>query len=59
MTYLIANAIRREDAIIMANKSKFLKAHSSSGHKKAIEELLMDPTLRSQLADVKAAAEVC
>jgi protein pelota len=58
MTFMLETAVRREDAVIIANKSKFLKSHASSGHKKAIEEMLMDPSLRGQLSDVKAADEV-
>lgn len=50
-------AIRADDRVILENKSKFLKAHSSSGHKRAIEEILEDETFSKLLADVKAAGE--
>ena len=35
-----------------------MKSHTSSGHKKAIDELLGNPEFRNQLFDVKAADEV-
>jgi stalled ribosome rescue protein Dom34 len=35
-----------------------LKAHTSSGHKRAVDELLGNPDFRTQLGDVRAADEV-
>jgi protein pelota len=58
MKFLLETATRVGDVAILKQKSKFLKAHASSGYKKAIDELLGDAALRSQLADVKAADEV-
>lgn len=49
---------RRGDAVLLQNKSKFVRTHASSGYKRAIEELLGNAELRGQLADVRAAREV-
>lgn len=58
MAFLLEVAERRGDTEFLRNKSKFIKTHASSGHKKSIEEMLADPALRGQLGDVKAANEV-
>lgn len=58
MKYLLAKAIRVGDMEFVKQKSKFLKAHTSSGYKKAIEELLGNPEFSQQLLAVKAADEV-
>ena len=58
MKYLLAKAIRVGDMEFVKQKSKFLKAHTSSGYKKAIEELLGNPEFSQQLQAVKAADEV-
>ena len=42
MKYLTEKAVRVGDVQLTKQKSKFLKAHTSSGHKRAIEELLGD-----------------
>ena len=42
----------------MNDRSKILKVHSSSGYKRAVEELLGDTELRTQLENVRAAGEV-
>ena len=58
MTFLLEAAERRGDVEFLRNKSKFIRTHASSGHKKSIEEMLGDPAVRGQLGDVKAADEV-
>ena len=40
MKYLTERAVRAGDSQLIKQKSKFLKAHTSSGHKQAIDELL-------------------
>ena len=40
MKYLTEKAVRVGDVQLIKQKSKFLKTHTSSGHKRAIEELL-------------------
>ena len=46
------------DDKFLKHKSKFLRAHASSGHKKAIDEMLSDEGVVTQMGDVKAAKEV-
>jgi hypothetical protein len=55
---MLDTAERREHTYILHNKSKFIKAYASSGFKNAVEELLGNVELRTQLADVRAADEV-
>ncbi|KAJ2701964.1 Translation factor pelota [Coemansia sp. IMI 203386] len=56
--YMMSQAVKAEDKAIIENKSKFLRVHTSSGHKGALEEVMRDPQIRSRLADTKATQEV-
>lgn len=58
MRYLHDRSVREEDTAIIKNKGKFLRAPTTSGHRKAIEEMLASPDLLRQLSNVKAADEV-
>ena len=58
LKYTIDRAVKEETPQIFRNKSKFLKVHSSSGYKNAIEELLSTPETLSLLSDVKAVDEM-
>ena len=58
LEFMLETATKRGDLHILKNRSQFLCAHATSGHKKAIEEMLADPSLTAQLNDVKAAKEV-
>lgn len=58
MRFLIDHATRVGDTPFLKQRSKFIKAHTSSGFKRAIDELLGDPDFQSRLGDVKAADEV-
>jgi len=51
-------AVRADDRMFVKQLSKFLRTHASSGHKKAIDEMLAQPEVASQMGDVKAAKEV-
>ncbi|KAF1320372.1 Mrna surveillance protein pelota, partial [Globisporangium splendens] len=51
--FMIEQAIRQDDKLIMENKNKFILCHSSSGHKHALDEVLNDP-----VADTKAVEDV-
>jgi protein pelota len=55
--YLLEEAVRTDEKVILENKSKFLLLHASSGHKASIKEILQDHTMISKLADTKAATE--
>ena len=58
MKFLTAKAVRVGDMEFIKQKSKFLKAHTSSGYRRAIDELLGNPDFSAQLNNVKAADEV-
>ncbi|KAJ2863026.1 Translation factor pelota [Coemansia erecta] len=55
--YMMAQAVKSEDKTIIANKAKFLRVHTSSGHKGALEEVMRDPQIKAQLADTKSAQD--
>jgi len=56
--YVKDRAVRGDDRMFVKQLSKFLRTHASSGHKKAIDEMLAQPEVASQMGDVKAAKEV-
>ena len=56
--YMQEQAVRREDKVLLEHKSKFLLCRASSGHKHALEEVLSDPTILSQMTETKVAKEV-
>jgi len=56
--YMIQEAIRCDNKVILDNKSKFLLVHSSSGFKHSLKEVLMDPAVVAKMADTKALSEV-
>ena len=58
LEYVFATAVKTDNKVLLENKSKFIAAHSSSGFKHALKELLQDPAIQSKLADTKAAEEV-
>ena len=58
LDYMIQQAIKTDNKVILENKSKFLLVHSSSGFKHSLKEVLQDPVIQSKLADTKAAGEV-
>ncbi len=58
MTYLTEKAVKNGETALLKQRAKFLLCHASSGYKNAIEEMLGDPAIQNQLADVKAASEV-
>ncbi|KAJ1665112.1 Translation factor pelota [Coemansia sp. RSA 1813] len=55
--YMMAQAVKSDDKIIMGNKAKFLRVHTSSGHKGALEEVMRDPQIKARLADTKSAQD--
>ena len=56
--YLKERALGVEDSGFVKNLSKFVRAHASSGHKKAVDEMLAQPEVAAQVGDVKAAKDV-
>lgn len=58
MQYFIDRAVRSDNTLFIQNKSKFVKAHTTSGHKHAIDEIFLDPAVSGKLGEVKAVQEV-
>ncbi|XP_067205644.1 protein pelota isoform X2 [Linepithema humile] len=58
MDYMIQQAVKSDNKIILENKSKFLLVHTSSGFKHSLKEILADPAVVSRISDTKAAGEV-
>eukprot|EP01116_Phalansterium_solitarium_P002052 TRINITY_DN11903_c0_g1_i1.p1 TRINITY_DN11903_c0_g1~~TRINITY_DN11903_c0_g1_i1.p1 ORF type:complete len:388 (-),score=185.01 TRINITY_DN11903_c0_g1_i1:603-1766(-) len=56
--YMNAEAVRQDIKVLFENKAKFMLCHSSSAHKHALKEILMDPAMMSRLSDTKAAGEM-
>ncbi len=56
--YMMLEATRRELRGLIENKSKIILAHSSSGYKHSLKEILSAPTVMVQIKDTKAAKEV-
>ncbi|CAL4104889.1 unnamed protein product [Meganyctiphanes norvegica] len=55
--YMLKTAVQTDNKLIMENKSKFLRVHSSSGFKHSLREVLDDSSVTARLADTKAAGE--
>ncbi|XP_022700631.1 protein pelota-like isoform X2 [Varroa jacobsoni] len=56
--YIMTTAAQQDCKQFLDNKGKFVLAHSSSGFKAALRDVLEDPTVQAKLADTKAANEV-
>jgi protein pelota len=56
--HLFQVAVQRDLKAIMENKGKSIVAHSSSGHKHALREVLSDPTVASKISETKAFNDV-
>ncbi|XP_046418317.1 protein pelota [Neodiprion fabricii] len=58
MEFMIQEAVRTDNKVILDNKAKFMLVHASSGFKHSLREVLADPAVVSRVADTKAAGEV-
>jgi len=58
MDYMIQQAVKSDNKVILENKSKFLLVHASSGFKHSLKEVLADSAVVSRISDTKAAGEV-
>jgi protein pelota len=56
--YMNTEAVRRDDRVIIENKSKFVLVKASNGHKYALEEVFSDPAIMARMDDTKVAKEV-
>lgn len=55
--YMMKEAQKREDKVLLEHKSKFVLCRASSGHKHALDEVFADASIQSRLADTKYALE--
>ena len=51
-------AARAQEKVLLKNRTKFMLCHASSGHKRALSEVLAQPAVAAQVADTKAGDEV-
>lgn len=56
--YMMQQAVKLDQKVLIENKSKFLLVHSSSGFKHSLKEVLSEPVVMAKLSDTKAAGEV-
>ncbi|KAI7866609.1 hypothetical protein BDF14DRAFT_1727975 [Spinellus fusiger] len=56
--YMVDQAVKTENKVILENRYKFILIHCSSGHKHALNEVMQDASVLAKLADTKAAREV-
>lgn len=56
--YMIQQATKLDQKIIIDNKSKFMLVHASSGFKHSLKEVLQDAAVVAKMSDTKAAGEV-
>lgn len=56
--YMIQQAVKTDNKVILDNKSKFMLVHASSGFKHSLKEVLQDPGVLNKMSDTKAAGEV-
>ncbi|KAI9026164.1 hypothetical protein DFJ74DRAFT_28890 [Hyaloraphidium curvatum] len=55
--YILSEATRTDNRLVLENRSKFVLVHCSSGHKQALREVLADKAIQSKLADTRYARE--
>jgi len=56
--YMMQQAVKLDQKVLIENKAKFVLVHASSGFKHSLKEVLSDPTVMGKLSDTKAAGEV-
>lgn len=56
--FMIQEAVKQDIKVLIENKTKFVLAHSSSGFKHSLKEIMVDPLLQNRLVETKAAGEV-
>lgn len=56
--YMIQQAIKTDNKVILDNKAKFMLIHSTTGFKHSLQDVLQDPAVVNKIADTKAAGEV-
>jgi len=56
--YMMQQAVKGDNKVLLENKGKFLLIHSSSGFKHSLKEVLADPSVIAKVSDTKAMGEV-
>ncbi|GBP27945.1 Protein pelota [Eumeta japonica] len=56
--YMIQQAIKTDNKLLIDNKGKFLLVKASSGFKHSLKEVLQEPAVMAKISDTKAASEV-
>lgn len=56
--FMIQQAVKSDNKVLLENRSKFMLVHASSGFKHSLKEILQDPAVMSKMSDTKAAGEV-
>lgn len=56
--YMMQQAVKTDNKVLLENKSKFMLVHASSGFKHSLREILQDPAVVAKMSDTKAAGEV-
>ncbi|KAK3907268.1 Protein pelota [Frankliniella fusca] len=56
--YMMQQAVKTDNKVLLDNKGKFLLIHSSSGFKHSLKEVLADPSVVAKVSDTKAMGEV-
>lgn len=57
LTYIMAEASRKAEKAVLANKKNFVVIHSSSGHLHSLNQVLTSPEVRASLSNTKYAKE--
>lgn len=57
MKYFLTHSMQLEDGLLK-QRAKIVLAHASSGHKRAVEQLIANPDMSTILANVKATEDV-
>lgn len=58
LKYIMERATSQGETAVLKQRSKIVTTYASSGYKKAIDDLLGNPDLSTQLRDIRAADEV-
>ncbi|CAG4911621.1 unnamed protein product [Colias eurytheme] len=56
--YMMQQAVKTDNKLLIENKSKFLLVKASSGFKHSLKEVLQEPSVVAKISDTKAASEV-
>ncbi|XP_026329495.1 protein pelota [Hyposmocoma kahamanoa] len=56
--YMMQQAIKTDNKLLIENKAKFLLVKASSGFKYSLKEVLQEPAVIAKISDTKAASEV-